>query len=98
MATLSFNLCPDKVGFSMPLYRVYVLKRGKNGSQSVQGSRTHNRSASIAKKAFFKQREKPYDENHILLLTVDGRRKYAHVFGSPVGDVDHFPLNSQINL
>ena len=82
------------------MYRVYVLKRRKGGSELIDGTRTNTPSPTAAKAAFLDLRRNTEFEgkNYILLMTKDKEKLNVHLFNSQPGDDAYFDLDQEPKL
>lgn len=79
------------------MYRVYVLHQRPGGSRVLTDTRTQSTLFAAAEAAFWALRQADYDEQHLLLMSLNGRQINAHRYGSQPGDRDHVPLGSMLH-
>lgn len=78
------------------MYRVYVLKQRRGGSEVVTATRTQTPSFSAAAAAFWELYAADYDGSHILLMSRDNRQLNAYRFGTAPGDRDYLAPNAEL--
>lgn len=70
------------------MYRVYVLKQRKSGSEVINESRTQSSSFAVAAAAFWELYKADYDNTHLLLMSKDNKQVNAYRYGSRPEDRD----------
>lgn len=78
------------------MYKVYLVKRRKGGSEIIKETSTKTPSFEAAKLAFLELRKQSQYEgqNIILLMTKDKAKLNKHLFNVPKGDEAFFELDS----
>lgn len=71
------------------MYKIYVIKQRKGGSEVLPESRTSTPSREAAIAAFKDAQAKGYTPDHVLLLTHDGEKLAVHRYGTLPGDPDY---------
>lgn len=71
------------------MYRVYIIKQRKGGSEVLAGTRTQTASFAAAVAAFWELYGQPFDSTHLLLMSRDNRQINAYRFGSQPGERDY---------
>lgn len=82
------------------MYKVYLLKRRKGGSEVVKESRTNTPSAAAAEDAFWELRNRTdlAGQHYILLMTKDGQKLNVHNFMEQPGDVQYIALGDTLRM
>lgn len=78
------------------MYRIYVLKQRKSGSEVLTNTRTQTNSFSAACAAFWELYQQPFDAKHLLLMSKDGQQINAYRYQSQPGDRDYLAINSEL--
>lgn len=80
------------------MYRVYVLKQRKGGSEVLAATRTQTPNFEAAAAAFWAlyRAEAEYDSQHLLLMSRDNRQINAYRYGSQPGDRDYLSPASEL--
>lgn len=78
------------------MYRVYVIKQKKGGSEVLPDTRTQTASFAAATAAFWELYEHPYDSTHLLLMSRDNRQINAYRYASQPGERDYIELGSNL--
>lgn len=78
------------------MYRVYVLKQRRGGSEVVTATRTQTPSFSAAKAAFWELYTADYDDSHLLIMSRDNRQLNAYRFRSSPGERDYLAPGSEL--
>jgi hypothetical protein len=73
------------------MYRVYVIKQRKGGSEVLADTRTQTASFAAASAAFWDLYSRPLSSDHLLLMSKDKRQTNAYRYGSQPGDRDYIP-------
>lgn len=79
------------------MYRVYVIKQRKGGSEVIQQTRTQTYSFTVAATAFHELQREHFDNSHLLLMTKNNRQINAYRYESVPGDRDYLELNAELN-
>ncbi|CAK6496288.1 hypothetical protein PANNVG_02903 [Pantoea sp. Nvir] len=82
------------------MYKIYVIKQRRGGSERVPGSQTQSEYADVARAGW---RAAYYDlrwqtSEHLLLLTHKNEKLYVHRFGSAPGDADYVAPDEDLSL
>lgn len=78
------------------MYKVYVIRQQKGGSEVLTETRTATPLFAAAAAAFWALYETPLDTSHLLLMTRDNRQINAYRFGSAPGDRDYLPPGANL--
>lgn len=79
------------------LYRIYVLKQRRGGSEIVAETKTNTSKFEIAKLVFWYLYNQDYNNKHLLLMTCNGKRINIYRYQSQLGDDCYLPANSELN-
>lgn len=79
------------------MYRVYVLKQRKSGSEVLIETRTQTNSFVAASAAFWELYQQPFDATHLLLMSKDNKQINAYRYQSKAGERDFLELGSNLN-
>jgi len=81
------------------MYKVYVLKRRKRGSEVVKNSKTDTPSYAAASAAFWEIRKdtRYKGKNFLLLMTKDKVKLNVHSFLAKAGDEPYIELDQTLN-
>lgn len=71
------------------MYRVYVIRQRKGGSEVLRDTRTQTPSFNAAAAAFWALYDGDYDSNHLLLMSHGNRQINAYRYGSRPGERDY---------
>lgn len=71
------------------MYKVYVVKQRRSGSEVLGATRTQTPSFEAATAAFWSLYDSGYDNRHLLLMTCDGHQLNAYRYESQPGDRDY---------
>ncbi|MBU0538528.1 MAG: hypothetical protein KKG73_08840 [Gammaproteobacteria bacterium] len=71
------------------MYRVYILKQRKGGSEVLSETRTQTPSFAAAAAAFWSLHGADYDESHLLLMSKNNKQLNAFRFKSKPGEQDY---------
>ncbi|MDT4806731.1 hypothetical protein FQZ97_395670 [compost metagenome] len=71
------------------MYRVYVLKKRRGGSEVLTATRTQTPNFEAAVAAFWALYRAEYDSQHLLLMSRDNRQINAYRYGSQPGELDY---------
>lgn len=74
------------------MYKVYVIKQRRGGSEVLNDTRTSTPSREAAITAFRLAWATPYTQDHLLLLTHDGEKLAVHRYGSMPGDPNYVDI------
>jgi len=78
------------------MYRVYVLKQRRGGSQVLPDTRTQTPLFDAAAAAFWALYAADYDNTHLLLMTHENRQINAYRYGSSPGERDWLALGQDL--
>ena len=70
----------------MRVYKIYVIRQRKGGSEVLTDSRTITPSAAASAAAWADLYSQDYDQTHLLLMTQEGVKLAVHRYGSKPGD------------
>lgn len=73
------------------MYKVYVVKQRRGGSEVIKESRTTTFSIVAARAAWADLYAAGFDHRHLLLLTHDGQKLAVFRYQSTPGDPDYVP-------
>lgn len=82
------------------MYKVYLIKRRKGGSEVIKESRTNTPSSAAAEAAFWelRKREDLTGKNILLLMTKDKEKLNVHHFLKESGDPAFIELGQTLRL
>lgn len=82
------------------MYKVYVIRQRRGGSERVAGSETTTHYPAAATAAFWSAYADPrFDSSeYLLLLTKDHKQLLAHRFKSAPGDRDYTAPDSELKI
>ena len=82
------------------MYKIYVLKQRRGGSERVGGSQTNSEYAAVARAGWQAAYSDPrwQTPEHLLLLTCQKEKLYVHRFGSVPGDPDYVAPDKDLIL
>lgn len=72
------------------VYRVYVVKQRRGGSEVVKGLKTQTPFFSSAKAAFFELYSMDFSKNHLILMTKNHAVINSYRYHSAIGDRNYF--------
>jgi hypothetical protein len=78
------------------MYKVYVVRRERGRSNTIEETKTTTPSAAAACAAWRDLYDQPFAPGHVIILSRDGRRLTSHLFGSPPTDPAHAPRDITI--
>lgn len=78
------------------MYKVYVIKQNKKGSEVLVETRTNTNSFIVARFAFWQLFNQKFDETHLLLMTKNNKQINSYRFKSKVGDRDYLAENTEL--
>ena len=73
------------------MFKVYVVKQRKSGSEVLKDTRSATPSRAAALAAWSELYARPFDAHHLLLLTEDGTKLAVHRFQAQPGDPEYLP-------
>ena len=73
------------------MFKVYVVKQKRGGSEVLKDTRSATPSRAAATAAWAELYAKPFDARHLLLLTENGTKLAVHRFQAQPGDPDYLP-------
>lgn len=79
------------------MYRVYVLKQRKGGSEVITDTKTQTNSFAVAVSAFWELYKQPFDSKHLLLMSKDNKQINAYRYQSKFGERDFLELGADLN-
>lgn len=79
------------------MYRIYVLKQRKGGSEILVDTRTNTNNFDIAKAAFWQLFTQEFDKTHLLLMTKNNKQINAYRYESKKGERDYLENNAELN-
>ena len=79
------------------MYRVYVLKQRKGGSEVLTDTRTQTHSFAVAKAAFGELFQRDFDHRHLLLMSKDNQKLYVYHYQSQQGDEKFIELGAELH-
>jgi len=79
------------------MYRVYVLKQRKGGSEVLADTRTQTHSFAVAKAAFAELFQRDFDHRHLLLMSKDNQKLYVYRYQSQQGDENFIELGAELH-
>ena len=72
------------------IYRVYVIKQRRGGSEIITPLSTKTPFFSAAKTAFLELYKLPLDKNHLVLMSKNNKQINAYRYQSERGERDYF--------
>lgn len=72
------------------VYKVYVVKQRRGGSEVVKGLKTQTPFFSSAKAAFFELYSMDFSKNHLILMTKNHAVINSYRYHSTIGDINYF--------
>ncbi|NUF49540.1 hypothetical protein [Gilliamella sp. ESL0250] len=79
------------------IYRVYVIKQRRGGSETITHLSTKTPFFSAAKAAFLELYKLSFDKNHLVLMSKNNKQINAYRYQSEKGDRDYFNETMGIN-
>ena len=79
------------------MYRVYVLKQRKGGSEVLTDTRTQTHSFAVAQAAFWELYQRDFDHRHLLLMSKDNQQLYVYRYQSQIGDENFMELGAELH-
>lgn len=79
------------------MYRVYVLKQRKGGSEVLAETKTQTNSFAAASAAFWELHQQDFDAKHLLLMSKDNKQINAYRYQSKAGERDFLELGANLN-
>ena len=79
------------------MYRVYVLKQRKGGSEVLTDTRTQTQSFAVAQAAFWELYQRDFDHRHLLLMSKDNQKLYVYRYQSQIGDENFMELGAELH-
>lgn len=73
------------------MYKVYVVRQRKGGSEVLKETKSDTPSQAAAKAAWGDLYSRDFDASHLLLLTENGKKLAVHRFQSNPEDPDYHP-------
>ncbi|MFA5491285.1 MAG: hypothetical protein WC284_19055 [Candidimonas sp.] len=77
------------------MYRIYVLRQRRGGSDVLHKTRTQTPSRAAALAVWSELRAADYDDSHILLISRDGKRLASHRYATSPDHPEHFPVDQE---
>lgn len=78
------------------IYRVYVIKQRKGGSEIITQLSTKTPFFTSACGAFLELYKLPFDKNHLVLMTKNNKQINAYRYESISGERDYFDKNMRL--
>lgn len=78
------------------VYRVYVLKQRKGGSEIITQLSTKTPFFTSACEAFLELYNFPFDKNHLVLMTKNNKQINSYRYESISGERDYFDKNMRL--
>ncbi len=78
------------------IYRVYVIKQRKGGSEIITQLSTKTPFFTSACEAFLELYKLPFDKNHLVLMTKNNKQINAYRYESISGERDYFDKNMRL--
>lgn len=78
------------------IYRVYVIKQRKGGSEIITQLSTKTPFFTSACEAFLELYKLPFDKNHLVLMTKNNKQINAYRYESRSGERDYFDKNMRL--
>lgn len=75
---------------NMNVYRVYVIKQRRGGSEIITYLSTKTPFFSAAKEAFLELYKLSMDKNYLVLMSKNNKQIYAYRYQSEQGERDYF--------
>lgn len=85
------------VSEDLNLYRIYVLKQRRGGSEIVAETKTNTANFDIAKLAFWYLYNQDFNGHHLLLMTCNGKKINIYRYQSQHGDDCYIPADMDLN-
>lgn len=79
------------------MYKIYVIKQRKGGSEVLVNTRTNTHSFAVAQAAFWDLHQQPFDNAHLLLMTKDSKQINAYRYQSQENERDYLPYGATLN-
>lgn len=79
------------------IYRVYVIKQRRGGSEIITSLSTKTPFFSAAKAAFLELYKLPLDKNYLVLMSKNNKQINAYRYQSERGERDYFDETMGIN-
>lgn len=79
------------------VYRVYVLKQRKGGSEIITQLSTKTPFFTSACEAFLELYKLPFDKNHLILMSKNNKQINAYRYESTSGERDYFDKNMRLS-
>ena len=79
------------------MYRVYVLKQRKGGSEVLTDTRTQTHNFAVAQAAFWELYQRDFDHRHLLLMSKDNQKLYVYRYQSQIGDENFMELGAELH-
>ena len=82
------------------MYKVYLLRKTKSGTEVIKESRTETPSASAASAAFWELRNQQDLQGQpvLLLMTKDKEKLNRHWFNRQPGEEQYIPSGSELRV
>lgn len=82
------------------MYKVYLLKKTRSGTEVVKESRTNTPSPAAAAAAFWELRNQPELQGQpiLLLMTKNGEKLNRHWFNRQMGDDQYVPTGTELRV
>lgn len=78
------------------IYRVYVIKQRKGGSEIITQLSTKTPFFTSACEAFLELYKLPFDKKHLVLMTKNNKQINAYRYESISGERDYFDKNMRL--
>ena len=79
------------------VYRVYVLKQRRGGSEVITRLSTKTPFFTSACEAFLELYKFPFDKNHLILMTKNNKQINSYRYESIPGERDYFDNTMRLN-
>lgn len=79
------------------MYRVYVLKQRKGGSEVLIETKTQTNSFAAASVAFWELYQQSFDTTHLLLMSKDNKKINVYRYHSKAGERDFLEFGANLN-
>lgn len=79
------------------MYRIYVIKQRKGGSEVLPSTRTQTGSFAAACAAFWELYHAGYDHQHLLLMSKNNKQINAYRYGSMAGERDYLAAGQELS-
>lgn len=79
------------------MYKIYVIKQRKGGSEVLSDTATHTHNFTVAQTAFWALHQQPFDNKHLLLMTKNSKQINAYRYQSQENDRDYLPYGATLN-